>query len=192
MHNKNYWENRYKAGEIQWDIGYASTPLVEYFKQLANKNLKILIPGCGSAYEGEWLHKNGFTNVFLLDVAPAAKEKFFERVPGFPLKHWLSEPFFEHQGEYDLIIEQTFFCALHPSQRISYVEKMHDLLPLYGKLVGLLFNVPKLVEGPPYGGTEEEYRALFQSNFTLKTMEIAHNSIEPRAERELFFIAENK
>jgi len=67
LFDKDYWNEKYLQGSAGWDIGYASTPLVEYFNQLLNKDLKILIPGCGNAYEAEYLVDNGFKNVFLID-----------------------------------------------------------------------------------------------------------------------------
>ena len=60
----SYWEARYQKGETGWDIGNISTPLMEYFNTLDNKNLRILIPGCGNAHEAAYLHSNGFKNVF--------------------------------------------------------------------------------------------------------------------------------
>ena len=111
---KDFWNNRYKNKETGWDIGYASTPLKNYIDQLENKEIRILIPGCGNAYEAEYLHLKGFNNVFLLDIAPMALQQFSERVPDFPKKHLIQENFFEHQGNYNLILEQTFFCAIKP------------------------------------------------------------------------------
>ena len=37
--------------ETGWDIGYVSTPIKEYFNQVKNKELKILIPGGGNSYK---------------------------------------------------------------------------------------------------------------------------------------------
>jgi hypothetical protein len=93
--------------------------------------------------------------------------------------------FFEHQGQYDLIFEQTFFCALPPTMRENYVRKMHQLLSVNGKLVGLLFN--KTFEtGPPFGGSQSEYNQLFKNNFEFLQMDLCYNSIKPRANSELF------
>lgn len=47
--NETFWDNRYKKYDIGWDLGDVSTPLKAYFNQLENKNLKILIPGCGNS-----------------------------------------------------------------------------------------------------------------------------------------------
>jgi hypothetical protein len=56
----------------------------------------------------------------------------------------------------------------------------------------LLFNREFNFPEPPFGGTENEYRALFSPLFEFKKMEIAHNSIKPRAGRELFIILQKK
>jgi hypothetical protein len=53
--DKSYWEEKFIKNETGWDIGYVSTPLKEYFDQLTNKDLKILIPGSGNGYEAEYL-----------------------------------------------------------------------------------------------------------------------------------------
>ncbi|MDX1327998.1 MAG: SAM-dependent methyltransferase, partial [Arenibacter sp.] len=95
-------------------------------------------------------------------------------------------------SDFDLILEQTFFCALDPDLRPQYVHKMKQLLKPTGKLVGLLFTFPLTESGPPYGGSPEEYKALFGDHFNFKVLEVAYNSIKPRANKELFFIFEPK
>lgn len=91
-----------------------------------------------------------------------------------------------------MIIEQTFFCALNPSLRNKYAKKMNELLHPKGKIIGLLFQFPLTEDGPPFGGSENEYVKLFSNNFKIKTLETAYNSIKPREGRELFFIFEKK
>ncbi len=94
--------------------------------------------------------------------------------------------FFELKGQFDLIVEQTFFCALDPSQRSHYVNKMAELLNPGGKLVGVLFE-REFASGPPFGGTYYEYRDLFKEKFSIHTLSACYNSIIPRAGSELFF-----
>ena len=183
---KNFWNNRYKNKETGWDLGYASTPLKNYIDQLENKDIRILIPGCGNAYEAEYLFQRGFNNVFLLDIAPLALQQFSKRVPNFPKKNLIEENFFEHVGRYQLILEQTFFCAIDPKLRDKYVHKMHQLLIPKGKLVGLLFAQEFENDHPPFGGTKEEYKKQFSTLFEIQKMELANNSIEARKGRELF------
>jgi methyl halide transferase len=184
--NKEFWDNRYKQNDTGWDIGYVSTPLKHYIDQLEDKSIGILIPGGGNAYEAEYLHQQGFTNVYLLDISPLPLENFRRRVPDFPGSHLLCEDFFGHKGQYDLILEQTFFCALHPSQRKQYAAHMHELLKPGGKLVGLLFNDNLNSDRPPFGGSKEEYMELFKPLFKIRILETAYNSITPRSGRELF------
>lgn len=184
--DESYWEDRWQNNQTGWDIGHGSTPLVEYFKLLDDKSTRILIPGCGNAYEGEYLLKNGFTNVYLVDMAKSALENFAQRNPSFPKDHLIHANFFDLKDSFDLIVEQTFFCALNPDLRSLYVDKAHDLLSKNGILMGVLFNKDFGNPTPPYGGSTEEYLGLFQRKFLIRTMEECRNSIKPRMGSELF------
>lgn len=190
--NSNYWENRYLNNEIGWDVGTITTPIKEYIDQINNKSIKILIPGCGNSYEFDYLIQKGFTNVFVLDYAESPIENLKGKTHIDVHKNIILQDFFEHEEKYDLIIEQTFFCALSPELRKKYTQKMHSLLREDGKLVGLLFKFPLSEIGPPFGGSKEEYLDLFNNSFNIKTLETAYNSIKPRQENELFFIFTKK
>jgi SAM-dependent methyltransferase len=184
--NENFWEGLYQEQDTGWDIGYPSPPLQEYIDQLTDPSISILIPGCGRSYEGEYLYRSGFENVHLLDYAPSAFGDFTERVPDFPKDQIFLGDFFEHEGQYDLILEQTFFCALNPSLRNDYAKHMSKLLKPNGKLVGVLFNTPMNEDKPPYGGNAMQYMSIFQPYFKHLYFKPAYNSIEPRMGRELF------
>jgi methyl halide transferase len=99
--------------------------------------------------------------------------------------------FFDLQGSFDLIVEQTFFCALDPSLRTRYVQKCRELLAPEGKLAGLLFD-REFKGGPPFGGSALEYRELFSRELEIKTLDRCHNSVGPRAGHEIFIIARQK
>ncbi|NNL00813.1 MAG: methyltransferase domain-containing protein [Eudoraea sp.] len=189
--NKDYWEERYAVNNLGWDIGEVSTPLKEYIDQLEDKNLKILIPGAGNGYEAIYLRMSGFTNVYVLDLARQPLEKIKVEIPEIEDKHLINGDFFDLDlKDFDLILEQTFFCALNPKLRANYVQKMLQLLKQGGKLAGLFFDFPLTPSGPPFGGSAEEYRALFDPFFKIKVLERANNSISPRKGKELFFIFE--
>lgn len=187
-----YWSRRYEKGNTGWDIGYPSPPITDYLDQIADKSLRILIPGAGNAYEAEYAWKLGFTNVFVLDVASQPLKAFAERVPGFPREQLIQGDFFEHIGQYDLILEQTFFCSLPPlpETRSAYAEKQHALLAPGGKLVGLWFDFPLTgdTDKRPFGGTQAEYLGYFAPYFETESFATAANSIAPRMGRELFGI----
>lgn len=190
--NSQYWENRYKNHDAVWDVGYITTPLKEYVDQLKDKSIKILIPGAGNSYEFDYLVQNGFSNTYVADFAESPLKKIRERNPGINESQLINSNFFDLEGEYDLILEQTFFCALDPSLRKQYVQKMKSILKPGGKITGLLFQFPLTESGPPFGGSKEEYLELFSNDFEIKTLETAYNSIEPRKGNELFFIFTRK
>ena len=190
--DKNYWEKRWENNETGWDAGTITTPLKQYFDQLKDKNIKILIPGCGNAHEAEYLFNEGFKHTYIIDLVPQALESFSKRVPNFPKENLICGDFFNHQNQYDLIVEQTFFCALDPILREAYINKMHALLNPTGKLIGLLFNIPLNTAHPPFGGNKEEYQKQFAPFFHFKHFETCYNSIKPRENNELFIVFEKR
>ncbi len=189
--NQDYWNKKYLANETGWDLGKVSTPIKEYIDTLKNKDISILIPGCGNSHEAEYLLSQGFTNVTVIDIAPTLVKNLQEKFRNYSNIKIVLGDFFEYQGKYDLIIEQTFFCALPTSMRQKYVLKMHQLLSRNGKLVGLLFN-KTFESGPPFGGNQAEYEQLFKDYFDFKIMDLCHNSIAPRANSELFIEFQKK
>lgn len=183
--NAQYWDNRYINQQIQWDVGYATPPIMDFFEGVLNKNASILIPGAGNAYEAESLYNKGFTNVYVVDLSKEAVESFLRRCPNFPRNQVHLLDFFDFDQSFDFIVEQTFFCALNPTKRQNYVEKVFQLLNDNGCLVGVLFNRP-FEGGPPFGGEVAEYQSLFGDLFAIKKMDLCSNSIPPRQGSEVF------
>ncbi|UOQ71987.1 methyltransferase domain-containing protein [Hymenobacter cellulosilyticus] len=190
-----YWNGRYTAGQTGWDTGAITPPLRDYFQQLSlPRTARILIPGAGRGYEAEYLHTAGFENVFVADIAPEALRDLHQRVPGFPSGHLLEQDFFAlpTAPTYDLIVEQTFFCALDPSLRPSYARQCAALLRPGGTLMGLLFDTEFAQAGPPFGGSKAEYEVYFAPYFDLVHFAPAYNSIKPRQGKELFICLKRK
>jgi len=182
----SFWNARWQNGQTGWDIGFAAPAITSFMQQLNNKNVAILIPGCGNAYEAEFLLANGFTNITLIDIAEEAVNRLKEKFKNEHHIRILCQDYFNHQGNYDIIIEQTFFCAQVLERRNEYVQKTASLLNNNGILIGVLFNVVFEKEGPPFGGNKNEYQQLFEKEFIIKTLEPCYNSIAPRAGNELF------
>jgi SAM-dependent methyltransferase len=160
-----------------------------YIDQLKDKDTAILIPGCGNAYEAEYLLQQGFPNVTVIDISSeptdALREKLHSYVEAGKLKIVCGD-FFLHEGQYDLILEQTFFCALNPSLRSNYAMHCYSLLKTGGKVKGVMFDRSFGDEGPPWGGSAEEYRGYFSPIFNDVKIEPCYNSIAPRAGTEVF------
>jgi thiopurine S-methyltransferase len=189
---ENFWENKYLTHETGWDLGEISPPLKAYIDQLTNKELKILIPGGGNSYEAAYLFNKGFNHVFVVDLSKIPLQNIQERVPNFPPDQLIHGNFFDLENSFDLILEQTFFCAINPDLRVKYALKMKELLHENGKLVGLLFDTEFNNDHPPFGGSKEEYLTYFTPHFNIHTLEDSYNSIRSRAGKELFFINQRK
>lgn len=184
--NESFWNSRYQENNTGWDLGVVSTPLKSYFDQLDNKDISVLIPGGGNSYEAEYLHYLGFSNVSVVDLSDTALKNIKNRVSTFPTNHLLHDNFFNLNAKFDLIIEQTFFCALDPKLRSNYAKQIDNLLNKNGKLVGLFFETTLNVDQPPFGGNREEYKNYFNPYFDIKIMQDCYNSEESRAGKELF------
>ncbi len=206
VNHPDYWQNRYNEGTATWDMKQVSPTLQRYFdtkfSQL-DKNAHILIAGAGNAHEAEYLHQQGFNNVIVVDFAQSPLDNFANKVPSFPKEHLVQSDFFlldEQTYQFDYAIEQTFFCAIHPSRRAEYVDKMYELLKPNGMLVGVLFNTCALKgrseddigSAPPFGGHIEDYRPLFTDKFIIHKMEDCYNSHPARQGREAFIELQTK
>lgn len=191
--DQSFWDNLYQKGETGWDMGTVSPPLKNYIDQLENKRSSILIPGAGNSYEALYLLQHGFTNISVVDIAPTAiaglKEKSKDNREKIQV---YNQDFFHHTGKYDLILEQTFFCALEPKLRKDYAAHMVDLLNEKGKLAGVLFNKEFPAGHPPFGGNEKDYQTLFTPYFNVRTWAPCYNSHPARAGSEWFMILEKK
>lgn len=190
--SESYWSKRYEDEKIGWDLGVPSPPITNYVDQLKDSNCKILVPGAGNAYEVEYLFKKGFKNTYVMDISKIPLMNFQKRVPDFPKNQIIHTDFFDYSEQFDMIIEQTFFCSFPPidNNREKYVQKMSELLKPGGKLIGVWFNFPFSgdYDKRPFGSTKEEYVRLFSVYFEIKSIEDSYNSIENRGFPEFFGI----
>ena len=186
--DNSFWNIRYQNNQTGWDLGEISNPIKKWFDNQENKKINILIPGEGKGHEVKYGFENGFRNIFYMDFSSRAADLFKEICPGFPKDQILTGDFFSLKKPlfFDVIIEQTFFCAIDPVLRPNYVEKTNEILKENGKIIGLLFNREFDTNGPPFGGTEKEYRGLFNSKFNFKKFENSLLSSLPRKEYEFW------
>jgi SAM-dependent methyltransferase len=190
MNSENYWNQRWMDAQTGWDIGQASPPICAFADQWTAKDAPVLIPGCGNAHEAGYLLKTGFTNITLVDISAhlvAQLQETFQPQKD-PRIRILHEDFFAHRGTYQLILEQTFFCAIDPKLRPDYIQQMHRLLLPGGTLAGVLFN-RSFDGGPPFSGSIAEYKPKFEKWFDLQTLAPCYNSIPARKNNEAFLIA---
>ena len=187
-----FWEDIYLAGDTGWDLS-GPTPI---YKNLANK-LKtgsLCIIGCGRGYDAIMFAKKGF-QVTAVDFAPSAiqavKQMSVEsevEVNTLELDIFALLP--SYQNSFDYVIEQTCFCAIHPSRRKEYEIMVQGILKPNGKLVGLWFPLDKHIDegGPPYGTSVNEVKTIFNNGWEIVKEEFSEHSIKPRKEREKLII----
>jgi hypothetical protein len=75
--NAVYWDQKYQNQETGWDIGTISEPLKCYIDQLEDKNIRILIPGCGNAYEAKYLIEKGRRALPMVSMPHSRRVKVF-------------------------------------------------------------------------------------------------------------------
>lgn len=183
-----YWEQRYATGQTGWDIGHVSAPLRQIIDALPDKQLRILVPGAGNGYEVRYLHACGFTDVTVIDLAATPLAQLAASLPERSNIRLLQADYFDHDGQYDVQLEQTFFCALAPRLRPAYVRHAHRLLVPGGQLRGVLFDRTFDQPGPPFGGSADEYRELFAPCFELRTLIPCDHSEGKRQELLINFV----
>ena len=183
-----FWEDLYQTDDDKWDLK-DSTPI---FKKLANELSlgDLCIIGCGRGYDAIEFAKKGF-KVTAIDFAPYAISSLMEmsKIEDVDLKiiqkniFDLLPDFF---NSFDYVIEQTCFCAIHPSRRKDYEIIVRGILKTGGHLVGLWFPLDKDLaeEGPPYGTSIDEVKSIFDSGWEITKEEFSEYSIKPRKGRE--------
>lgn len=187
--DERYWTDRYREGATGWDIGYASTPIVHFVDRLQDRSLRILVPGAGYGHEVLYLQEQAFKHVTVVDLSPLPIDRLRKELEDDSYNLIVGD-FFDHQGEYDLILEQTFFCAIDPIRRSQYVQYTYDLLADGGKLCGVLFDTNfEGRPGPPHGGSAEAYRERFSKVYGQVLIHPCENSIPPRAGKECWIEA---
>jgi len=193
------WEGMYEAGEDRWDIGGASPPLVAVLgRGEVEPPGRALVPGCGRGHDARLLAERGFEAVGVdfaaapirearaLAAAVGMKGVRFERRDLFALPR-------EWDGTFDLVFEQTCFCAVNPARRDDYARAVHRVLRPGGLLLGLFFNIDS-EEGPPFGTTPKEIRHRFVASglFALEGARVPAESTQARQGREwLAFLRRN-
>ena len=183
-----FWEDLYQTNYDKWDLKEA-TPI---FKKLATELPlgRVCIIGCGRGYDAIEFAKKGF-QVTAIDFAPSAISSLKNManlidVSLESIRKDLSELLPEYHNSFDYVLEQTCFCAIHPSRRKEYEIIVKGILKMGGHLVGLWFPLDKDLaeEGPPYGTSIEEVKSTFDSGWEIIKEEFSEYSIKPRKGRE--------
>jgi methyl halide transferase len=166
---KEFWEQRFAAGETPWDRGAPSPQLAAWLGSGALRPCRILVPGCGSGYEVAELAMAGF-EVTGLDYADEAIARAHRRLQDTRANATLVQAdvlAWQPDRPFDAVYEQTCLCALYPDQWREYADQLHRWLAPGGRLYALFLQLLRpgaeggAIQGPPYHCDINAMRALF-------------------------------
>ena len=194
-YSKEDWQGHYESNDLGWDLGEVAPPFVQLWKEEKLPVGKVLVPGCGRGHEVVFLAENGF-EVTAIDFSEGAITHLENALKERNLKgRVLHQDFFSlddsHDGVYDLVLEQTFFCAIAPRQRQDYALNVARILKPGGMLVGLFYHTDK-EGGPPYNTTREDIESSFSKNFEIQQLDKTSLSAEQRKDKEWLGILKRK
>lgn len=181
-----FWDSRYRDNVTPWDAGKVPAALRAYETSLA-PGAKILIPGCGSAYEAAYLAGRGF-DVLAIDFSPAAIEAARKTAAALGDIVRLADFFeFDFDAPFDILYERAFLCALPRKMWERYAERSARLLKPGGVIAGYFFfaDSPK---GPPFGTSATELEALIGPCFTRTDEQTVTDSIDVFAGKERWMV----
>lgn len=158
-----FWDERFERRFTPWDRGGVPQALVDFVRHSA-RPLTTLIPGCGTAYELDFLIQSGW-DATAIDFSPAAVAT--ARAAFGPVaRHIVEADFFTYapQRPLDLIYERAFLCAMPRSLWADVAARWAGLLPSGALLAGFFFydDHPK---GPPFGTSPGELDGLLTPCF---------------------------
>lgn len=200
---KTYWENRFDVGDTPWELGQASTVVCEALQELGNMGVVVrgsaaLSPGCGTGSDVMELVRRG-AHVTAIDWASSAVTRVrtryeSEKTPQCGSLTVIEGDFFSVPvRSMNLVVEHTFFCAIDPSTRPKYVERLSRWIKPGGFLLGNFFIVTDEVartlpglsltqagEGPPFAATVSEVESLLSPYFVKRVLREAHRPAPER------------
>ncbi len=158
-----FWDTRFRARFTPWDAGAVPAAVHEFLARAATP-LRVLIPGCGSAYEARAFAAAGH-DVLAIDFSQAALDAA-RAVLGPDAGVLRFADFFESEldGTFDLVYERAFLCALPRAHWRRWGNRVGELLRPGGRLAGFFFWSDG-ERGPPFGLQRGELEALLEPGF---------------------------
>lgn len=168
-----FWDERYRAGFTPWDARGVPPALVRFVEDV-RPGRRVLVPGCGSAYEAGALCARGF-DVTAIDIAPEALARARAVLGDAVASRVLRQAdFFELDLEVDWIYERALLCALPIRLWPDYAAAAGRLLRPGALLAGFFFIQDDAAEprrGPPFPARRAELEGLLGADFTCLASE---------------------
>lgn len=185
-----FWDEKYKLSETGWDTKNANPVFAELLGNSSFlKPCKILIVGSGKGYDAVLAAQKGYS-VTALDFSSLAieyAEKLAEerRVNIKFLKEDIFALSDNYKSGFDVVYEYTTYCAINPSRREEFAQKISSLVKKGGRLITVLFPVDNREGGPPFRIDLQEFYENFSKYLKLEYSSCKINSIKPRKGKEV-------
>ncbi len=192
VHEPSYWDDRYRRGEDNWDMGTPTPVFVDLLSTHKFEPGPTLVLGCGRGHDAVLFASHGF-DVTAVDFSPAAiAEAGALAVKRGVQLRLLERDIFDLAPEFDntfeYVVEYVTFCAVDPRRRDAFADVVGRVLKPGGLFIGLFFPLENRPGGPPFGVSIDEVRTLFSRSFDLLSSAVPHTSVKPRQGREALTI----
>ncbi len=177
-----------------WNMEAPATTLKDMLPRMKLPKSRVLVLGCGDSHDAAFFAQSGHM-VTAVDFSEHAIERSKKLYGHMTNITWLQADVFKlpdsFNNAFDLVYEYTCFCAINPVQRAQLIQVWSRCLHDQGQLMATLFCMHKR-SGPPFGGTEWEYRELLKKRFQTLIWSRWRKSDPRRQGRELYILAQKR
>jgi SAM-dependent methyltransferase len=159
-----FWDVRFRQKRTPWDAGSTPPDLERYLAE-EHSSGRVLIPGCGAAYEVRSFSAKG-CEVVAIDFSEAAVEAARAELGPWHAAIVLGD-FFSHDlgaEPFDIVYERAFLASLPRRLWSHYAARVAQLLRPGGRLIGF-FVYGEQQGGPPFCLKAGELAGLLGEHF---------------------------
>lgn len=156
------WQNGIAPGQY-FDTITPSPLLIKYIEEGKIPKGKALVPGCGRGYDVTALASADrlVTGLEISSTAMTAAQTRLTKLveeegylyaaqTSFSLQNFFDLNPEKDDEKFDFVYDYTFLCALDPSLRYSWAQKMQEIIKPGGEVLTLIFPIVEKVGGPPF------------------------------------------
>jgi len=185
----NFWQDRWKQGQIGFHRSDVNPFLVEHWGALGlQANDRVFVPLCGKSLDMLWLRDRGHS-VLGVELSPIAVRDFFvaawltpevSRSNAFEVSNTkgieIRQGDFFALGAEDFVgvravYDRAALIALPPNLRVAYARALREKLPKSVRMLLVVLEAnPASTGGPPFSVTEKEVRELYEPAFDIKVL----------------------
>jgi SAM-dependent methyltransferase len=158
-----FWDARYREQFMPWDAGGVPAALTRFLDAVPTR-LRVLIPGCGSAYEARAFAQRGH-DVLAIDFSEHALARARVVLGDWSQLLRFADFFADDLGApFDVVYERAFLAALPRAHWARWSARTAELLRPGGRLAGFFFWRDD-ERGPPFGLRRGELEGLLSGPF---------------------------